>query len=135
MKKKFLILSIAFLFATAAVMANTQIQADDAVEAKIDASQQGEPISPYIYGQFIEHLGRCIYGGIWAEMLQDRKFHDSPNVYPWELIGNAKFEFSKEGSFVGEATPKWISDNNWAFGVEQPGIAFVNGKNTSVTYG
>ena len=128
MKKKFLILSIAFLFATAAVMANTQIQADDAVEAKIDASQQGEPISPYIYGQFIEHLGRCIYGGIWAEMLQDRKFHDSPNVYPWELIGNAKFEFSKEGSFVGEATPKLISDNNWAFGVEQPGIAFVNGK-------
>ena len=128
MKKKFLILSIAFLFATAAVMANTQIQADDAVEAKIDASQQGEPISPYIYGQFIEHLGRCIYGGIWAEMLQDRKFHDSPNVYPWELIGNAKFEFSKEGSFVGEATPKWVSDNNWSFGVEQPGIAFVNGK-------
>ena len=28
----------------------------------------------YIYGQFIEHLGRCIYGGIWAEMLEDRKF-------------------------------------------------------------
>ena len=128
MKKKILLLSIAFLFATVAVMANTQVQADDAVEAKIDAAQQGEPISPYIYGQFIEHLGRCIYGGIWAEMLKDRKFHDSPNVYPWELIGNAKFEFSKEGSFVGEATPKWVSDNNWSFGVEQPGIAFVNGK-------
>jgi len=34
-----------------------------------------EPISPYIYGQFIEHLGRCIYGGIWAEMVEDRKFY------------------------------------------------------------
>ena len=22
----------------------------------------------FIFGQFIEHLGRCIYGGIWAEM-------------------------------------------------------------------
>ena len=35
----------------------------------IDTSKTGEPISKYIYGQFIEHLGRCIYGGIWAEML------------------------------------------------------------------
>ncbi len=40
----------------------------------IDATAVGEPISPYVYGQFIEHLGRCIYGGIWAEMLEDRKF-------------------------------------------------------------
>ena len=43
MKKKILLLSIAFLFATVAVMANTQVQADDAVEAKIDAAQQGGP--------------------------------------------------------------------------------------------
>ena len=40
----------------------------------VHAAQTGEPISKYIYGQFIEHLGRCIYGGIWAEMLEDRKF-------------------------------------------------------------
>ena len=39
------------------------------------ATETAEPISPYIYGQFIEHLGRCIYGGIWAEMLEDRKFY------------------------------------------------------------
>ena len=31
-------------------------------------------IHPHIYGHFIEHLGRCIYGGIWAEMLKNRKF-------------------------------------------------------------
>ena len=42
---------------------------------RIDVTQTGEPISKYIYGQFIEHLGRCIYGGIWAEMLEDRKFY------------------------------------------------------------
>ncbi len=41
----------------------------------LDTSKTGAPISPYIYGQFIEHLGRCIYGGIWAEMLEDRKFY------------------------------------------------------------
>ena len=41
----------------------------------IDATATREPISPYVYGQFIEHLGRCIYGGLWAEMLEDRKFY------------------------------------------------------------
>ena len=41
----------------------------------VDLRQQSEPISKYIYGQFIEHLGRCIYGGLWAEMLEDRKFY------------------------------------------------------------
>ncbi|MBQ9873423.1 MAG: hypothetical protein IJM30_03075 [Thermoguttaceae bacterium] len=102
--------------------------AQDKVEVKIDAAQKGEPISPLIYGQFIEHLGRCIYGGIWAEMLQDRKFFDAPSVHPWELLGNAKFEQAKEGAFVGEASPKWTSENDWAFGVEQEGLSFVNGK-------
>jgi alpha-N-arabinofuranosidase len=41
----------------------------------IDANKPGAKINPFIYGQFIEHLGRCIYGGIWAEMLEDRKFY------------------------------------------------------------
>ena len=100
----------------------------DAVVAKIDATKQGSPISPFIYGQFIEHLGRCIYGGIWSEMLQDRKFYDAPAVYPWELLGDAQFEQAKEGAFVGEGSPKWTSTNDWAFGVEQEGIAFVKGK-------
>jgi len=40
----------------------------------VDASATGPAISPLVYGQFIEHLGRCIYGGLWAEMLEDRKF-------------------------------------------------------------
>ncbi len=44
-------------------------------ELKLDIQQTGAPINPFIYGQFIEHMGRCIYGGIWAEMLEDRKFY------------------------------------------------------------
>ncbi len=47
----------------------------ETVRVKLDLKNQGEKISPLIYGQFIEHLGRCIYGGIWAEMLEDRKFY------------------------------------------------------------
>jgi len=40
----------------------------------VDASVSGPPLDERVYSQFIEHLGRCIYGGIWAEMLEDRKF-------------------------------------------------------------
>ncbi|HUU18861.1 MAG TPA: beta-L-arabinofuranosidase domain-containing protein [Sedimentisphaerales bacterium] len=95
---------------------------------KIDANKTAEPISKYIYGQFIEHLGRCIYGGIWAEMLEDRKFYfpitpnydpyrrtrgvpqDNPfaivGASPWQIIGPAdSVAMVKEDSFVGEHTP------------------------------
>jgi hypothetical protein len=95
---------------------------------KIDANKTAEPISKYIYGQFIEHLGRCIYGGIWAEMLEDRKFYfpittdynpyrrtrgvprDNPfaivGASPWQIIGPAdSVTMVKEDSFVGEHTP------------------------------
>ena len=53
----------------------TASAAGQTIAVTIDAGNTRAPISPYIYGQFIEHLGRCIYGGIWAEMLEDRKFY------------------------------------------------------------
>ena len=34
---------------------------------KIDAEQIVSRVNPMIFGQFIEHLGRCIYGGIYEE--------------------------------------------------------------------
>ena len=40
----------------------------------VDATRPLATVNPYLYGQFIEHMGRCIHGGIWAEMLHDRKF-------------------------------------------------------------
>ena len=48
------------------------------VEIAVDAGQPGPAISSYVYGQFIEHLGRCIRDGIWAEKLVDRKFLQEP---------------------------------------------------------
>ncbi|RXG32645.1 alpha-L-arabinofuranosidase C-terminal domain-containing protein [Leeuwenhoekiella marinoflava] len=52
----------------------------------IDITKEKEPMSPYIYGQFIEHMGKSIYGGLWAEMLTDRKFYHKPgtSVSPWK---------------------------------------------------
>jgi len=95
------------------------------LELKLDTSKTGAPISPYIYGQFIEHLGRCIYGGIWAEMLEDRKFYFpitadySPyrsltntafpvvGASPWQIIGDAgAVTMVKEDAFVGDHSPR-----------------------------
>jgi alpha-N-arabinofuranosidase len=94
------------------------------VSVTIDTEEVGAPINPFIYGQFIEHLGRCIYGGIWAEMLEDRKFYfpitadyapykgltesNFPVVgaSPWQIVGDAALvEMTTENSFVGEQTP------------------------------
>jgi len=73
------------------------------MQAKIsvDCGKVTGKVHPHIYGHFIEHLGRCIYGGIWAEMLTNRKFFslycDPPHrwadsreegvVDPWFSIG------------------------------------------------
>ena len=60
---------ITVLLIAHALSANTRT-----IRVSIDTTKTREPISEYIYGQFIEHFGRCIYGGIWSEMLEDRKF-------------------------------------------------------------
>ena len=98
------------------------MQDASSVSVSIDPTKTRDVINPYIYGQFIEHLGRCIYGGIWAEMLEDRKFfHPIKTTYapyvsmkdtdfpgigasPWE-INSGKVEMSKQDVFVGRHTP------------------------------
>ncbi len=97
----------------------------------IDAKQTGEPISKYIYGQFIEHLGRCIYGGIWAEMLEDRKFFSAvgSKTSPWKVIGDSgAVRMSQEKPFVGEHTPEIALPGGAAGGIVQDGLGLREGK-------
>src|SRR4030042_567066 len=56
-----------------------------ATSVAIDAAKPGPAINPFMYGQFIEHMGRCIHGGIWAEMLFDRKFLLEPGK-SWQTV-------------------------------------------------
>jgi alpha-N-arabinofuranosidase len=112
----------------------------------IRMSQTMEPISPYIYGQFIEHLGRCIYGGIWAEMLEDRKFFypvtdkydpwgTQTDAYwnagefrilvasPWKRIGpEGKIRMTKIKPFTGQHTPEFILSPSIPVGISQEGL-------------
>src|SRR5271157_6416207 len=62
--------SLAVLFLSAVSAAQTP-----PVNVVIDASKTGAPISKYLYGQFLEHGGNIVNEGVWAEMLEDRKFY------------------------------------------------------------
>ena len=118
------------------------------VEVKIDTAKTAAPINPFIYGQFIEHLGRCIYGGIWAEMLEDRKFYfpitadyapyrdlkdtDFPVVgaSPWQIMGRADgVTMVDEGAFVGRHAPRLVA----GAGIRQLDLGLV-AKQTYVGY-
>jgi alpha-N-arabinofuranosidase len=99
----------------------------------VDLSEPGAPISPYLYGQFIEHLGRCIYGGIWAEMLRDRKFLLEVGK-SWEVIKpkDAVFDACHDpaGAYGGEhCLALWVRDaRGGKCGIRQGGIGLVAGK-------
>jgi len=93
----------------------------------IDASKPGPPVSKYIYSQFIEHLGRCIYGGIWAEMLEDRKFFLAVGAKdsPWKPIGREKtVTMVTKDACVGKQEPQIAPGG----GIAQGGLGLVKGK-------
>ncbi len=91
----------------------------------IDVADKKESMSEYIYGQFIEHLGRCIYGGIWAEMLEDRKFWYLPGdrESPWQVKGKRElFSVDRANPFTGDKTPVLGVDGSGAAGIQQSGL-------------
>ncbi|MBN2138118.1 MAG: hypothetical protein JW720_09940 [Sedimentisphaerales bacterium] len=117
------------IFALIAVIGAGNCFADAGSETTvvtIDVTKKAEPISEYIYGQFIEHLGRCIDGGIWAEMINDRKFYFTvgEEKSPWKPLGNAKVEMNRKDPFVGEQSPQISAPG----GIVQSRLALVADK-------
>jgi alpha-N-arabinofuranosidase len=97
----------------------------------IDGGKTGKPMSKYIYGQFIEHLGRCIYQGLWAEMLEDRKFFwpVGEGESPWRSIGGAGLvKMDKVKPFTGGHTPRVALTGTGPGGISQEALALVGGK-------
>jgi alpha-L-arabinofuranosidase len=134
---------LAPLHAADAVSTPADSVAKQSTAVRINAAERRPDIHPFIYAQFIEHLGRCIYGGIWAEMLEDRKFYfpitenyapyksleksDFPVVgaSPWQIIGSANgITMTKEKPFVGEQTPQIAAGH----GIRQRDLGLVKGK-------
>src|SRR3954447_25843408 len=124
--KPVLRLAAATLIAASIIQARS---ADAQDKLSVDASKTGAPISKYVYGQFVEHLGRSIYGGLWAEMIEDRKFgrevtddyspfdlandgYGKPAAFtylknsPWKVIGpKGTVTMEKVGAYVGDWSP------------------------------
>jgi alpha-N-arabinofuranosidase len=97
MKKELFAASACLLFICTSVLADLTV--------KLDPQKTGAPISKYLYGQFIEHSGHSVYGGLWAEMVVDRKFFYpiTDNYDPW---GTAEDKFWNSGPFkVLNASP------------------------------
>jgi len=157
MKTRYTFLLALFIVVVAITGVMSNADAIKSITVRIDASETGEPISRYVYGQFIEHLGRCIYGGLWAEMLEDRKFYypvtgkapawemftPGPRSWdgeghpyellvrsPWLVIGDASaVTMQKENSFVGEHTPKiHLPGNGKRAGIQQERLGLIAGE-------
>jgi alpha-L-arabinofuranosidase len=112
--------------------------------AQIDASRTAPPVSPYVFGMFIEHIGRTMYSSLWAEMLDDRKFYfpivakdpepkepENPmarmmRLRKWRPVGGDDVvTMDKERPFVGEQSPRIALDARTPHGIRQAGLALV----------
>jgi len=115
------------------------------VTATIDVTKTGPPISKYIYGQFLEHIGGLVNTNIWAEMLDDRKFYYPINSHPpaapdgpawrrmtlrhWMPIGADEFiVMDTDHPYVGEHTPMVKLSATEAHGIQQSGMAVRKGR-------
>ena len=120
------------MIAVVATVSQPVVTAAATPAVEIDATATGTPISKYIYGQFIEHLGRCIYGGIWSEMLADRKFFApvggknrpgtrsaAPSVSPWTRPIRSLATRRRRSRCLAMAAPA---------GIGQGGLGLVAGK-------
>jgi alpha-N-arabinofuranosidase len=146
---------VPFVTATAILTGTLAGSSPIDVEVPLNLAQTRAPISKYVYGQFIEHLGRCIYGGLWAEMLEDRKFYypvdgEAPawamqfprpvswegDGYPYELlvrspwmiVGDKKAVTMDRGRpFTGEHTPVVVA-GAFGNGIVQDRLGLVQGR-------
>lgn len=122
----------------------------DHLVVTIDTQQTAEPVSKYVFGSFIEHIGNLIYRSVWAEMLDDRKFYfpivskdPEPSARPqgnpmriqlrkWRPVGaDQVVVMDKDQPFVGDQSPKIELDSSAPHGIRQAGLTLENGKRYS----
>ena len=70
--------------------------------AEIDASNlSAAPINPHIFGNFIEHLGHVVYGGLTSQALHnpnlENEFETNTEPPYWDFTGAATWE--KAGAY------------------------------------
>ena len=135
-----------FLLPVALLLSSFASAQSQPVHATIDASKTGAPISKYIYGQFLEHIGGLVNSGIWAEMLDDRKFYFPITSHPpaepagqpgfrraplrhWMPVGADEFvTMDIDKPYTGDHSPLVKLDKSEPHGFLQSGLPVRNGK-------
>ena len=79
--KKLLLLPVLFFFLF------TYGQSKD-IKIKIESEKGTQLISRHIYGHFAEHLGTCIYGGLWVGPESSIPNHDGYRLDVLEALKN-----------------------------------------------
>ncbi len=132
------------LLLAALVTTGTGAQISSGLETRIvvsvDARNTRAPISPYLYGQFIEHIGDLVNQSVWAEMLDDRKFYyaissetAAPGPAPgpfrgrrpnrWRPIGpDAAVVMDRDHPYAGEHSPLIRLAGSEPRGIQQAGL-------------
>ena len=117
------------------------------IVAKIDLHRTGTPITNYHFGQFIENLGNVDVGnlvddGLWAEMIDDRKFfypvdtitrltpvNKRDRVKQWLPLGTVNaVNMDSATPYVGKHSPKIATNARERVGIMQSGLAVVKNK-------
>jgi alpha-N-arabinofuranosidase len=129
--------------AGAMAVSSEEPQGPAALAAMIDIAKVSPPISKYMYGMFLEHLGALTYRSLWSEVLDDRKFYfpvtsakleETPRpvfrgpLRKWAPIGGDEFvTMDTEHAYVGEHSPRIRLEGATAHGIQQSGLGLRKG--------
>ena len=109
--------------------------------AMIDAGKTGTPLTDYMYGGFIEHIGNLINYSFWSEVLDDRKFFHPVDSKPpaepapvgrrmmpppnrWVPVGpDAAVTMDTAAPYVGEHSPVVELAGSKPRGIAQSGLS------------
>ncbi len=139
--KSFYRIAAPILFAALLFGATPGLTQEITVEAIIDASETHALISGNIYGQFIEHIANIINHGLWAEMLDDRKYYypvlerepepsatGRPPGRRWTAIGPVDaITMDTENSYIGDVSPSISLHQTEERGIRQRGLGLKAG--------
>lgn len=93
------------LFSSVLLAASVSLSAQQSATITLHADQGKQIIPKEIYGQFAEHLGTCIYGGLWVG-----ENSDIPNVKGYRTdVFNALKDLRLRSSLAGRLLCRRIS--------------------------
>ncbi len=125
-------------------------------EVAVDPGRRIGEVHDHLYGANLEHIGRSVYQGHWAEMLRNRKFlghdrmyvglseglsHQNPSygiVEPWQALGpdfnNVLFVHDNTTFYTGSQSQRITIRNadGQPHGIQQNGLFVESGRTYEV---